>query len=142
VTSFIALAVVLSTIAASGSGLAVENDGCPPWTYQRKSSCECGVTLQEKVKCNLSNSELLLHYCLCMTYDNKTSKTVVGYCVYSCIANAMHHEVVLPMKTAELDSKMCGAWNRRGQLCSQCREGYGVPLYSYDFIVSSAKNFR
>ena len=142
--SSIAIVIVLSISAASGLGLAAGDDGCPrPWTYHHNSSCECGATLQQKVKCNTSTFELRLQYCLCMTYDNKTSETVVGYCPYSCIANARKPaEVVLRVEKKELDNVMCGAWNRRGQMCSQCMPGYGVPLYSYDFHCVKCKEYQ
>ena len=36
----------------------------------------------------------------------------------------------------------CSAWKRKGTLCSQCRQGYGVPLYSYHLECVECKDFQ
>ena len=139
--SFIVVVIVLSVTVVNEKGLALGDDGCPPWMYRHGSSCECGVTLGQKVKCNITNAELQLQYCLCMTYDNNTSKTIVGYCPYSCVANARQPDVVLTVENVEHNT-MCRVWNRQKELCSQCEQGYGVPLYSYDLHCVKCKEFQ
>ena len=49
--------------------------------------------------------------------------------------------MVLRMEVAKHNT-ICSVWNRRGQLCSQCMPGYGVPLYSYDFNCVKYKEYQ
>lgn len=59
--SFIGVVLVLSfAVTVNEKGLAVGDNGCPPWTYRHNnySSCECGVTLGQKLKCNIEKNEL------------------------------------------------------------------------------------
>ena len=82
----------------------------------------------------------LLHYCYCMTYDVNHNIRFVGYYPYSCITpfNGSYNDQSL--NQSELKSNICDGWNRRGQLCSECREEYGAPVYSYSFQCVKCSN--
>ena len=137
------LFTALSTSANTELSSSVDDSGCPLWTYRHEtdSECRCGTTLNGKVKCNMNTSTLTLLHTLCMTYDR--NETVVGFCPYSAITNIGHTTYQLPMQQKDdLTNMSCSAWKRKGTLCSQCRQGYGVPLYSYHLECVECKDFR
>ena len=113
---------------------AVDDNVCQsPWTIQRdeNSKCECGSTLDGKVKCNMNTSTLSLHICVCMTYNPSTNRTVVGYCPYSCITNLGQPIHKLRMEGEDINNSTCGVFKREGPLCSHCIRDHGIQLYSY-----------
>ena len=137
------LFTALSTSANTELSSSVDDSGCPLWTYRHEadSECRCGTTLNGKIKCNMNTSTLTLLHTLCMTYDR--NETVVGYCPYSAITNMGHSTYQLPIQHKDdLTNMSCSAWKRKGTLCSQCRQGYGVPLYSYHLECVECKDFQ
>ena len=133
----------ISTSANTELSSSVDDSGCPLWTYRHEadSECRCGTTLNGKVKCNMNTSTLTLLHSLCMTYDR--NETVVGYCPYSTITNIGLSTYQLPMQQKDdLTNMSCSAWKRKGTLCSQCMQGYGVPQYSYYLECVECKDFR
>ena len=117
-----------------------QNQTCPQvWFIPTNDSqqCDCGSDLSGRVYCNSTLGVLGILECYCMTYDESMENIVVGACVYNCEnrVTQMTHESVyhyLPNNSSELNRIMCEPFNRAGQLCGQCQEGYGIPLYSYD----------
>ena len=74
--------------------------------------------------------------CFCMTANgDKDNTTVVGSCLYNCAnstfwtTNELYHPVY--GNVSGLDDKTCGYLNRRGRLCSECKERHHVSAYSY-----------
>ena len=119
------------------------SNDCPPWSFYNNSTsaCECGKNLNGLVYCDPSLHYILVLYNYCMTYDNSDTGTVlVSACPYStfkitALQNggtylSNYHKVLL--NSSELSDAMCGDFNREGQLCGQCKEGYYSPAYSYD----------
>ena len=146
---FISIGLILFTAISTSTNTelisSVDDSGCPLWTYRHEadSECRCGTTLSGKVKCNMNTSTLTLLHTLCMTYDLDRNETVVGYSPYSAITNIGHSTYQLPMQQKDdLTNMSCSAWKRKGTLCSQCRQGYGVPLYSYYLECVECKDFR
>ena len=144
---FISITLILFTALSTSTNTelssSVDDSGCRLWTYRHEadSKCRCGTTLNGKVKCNMNTSTLTLLHSLCMTYDR--NETVVGYCPYSTITNIGLSTYQLPMQQKDdLTNMSCSAWKRKGTLCSQCRQGYGVPLYSYYLKCVECKDFR
>ena len=143
------VAIGLTVEAGDGEDYAVTTDDmhCPPWTYRHheNSSCKCGDNLNSKLKCfYYSNTseyyELKLNNCFCVTYDPTTRKTIAGYCPYTYALP----DLQLPNNSSSgtvLNQRICGMWKRRGKLCSQCMEGYGIQLYSYKFECVHCKEF-
>ena len=118
-----------------------QNQTCPrAWFIPTNDSqqCDCGSDLSGRVYCNSTLGALGILDCYCMTYDESImGKVIVGACIYNCENRATHltHDSLyhyLPNNSSELNKVMCGPFNRAGQLCGQCQEGYGIPLYSYD----------
>jgi len=69
------------------------------------------------------------------TYSESTG-TVMGACLYDYTQVRPKHAdplyTLLPHTTEELNNATCGLFNRDGQLCGTCKEGYHPPFYSYD----------
>ena len=133
----ILLLVMLSACMGSGElHTAVDEGGCPPWTYHRNSTspCQCGSSVHRAVQCNITTGVLSLEACLCVTYNPTTNESVAGYCLYSCIVHLgdLAYGYQLSMTRENFTHQTCGVWKREGPLCSQCIQGYGIPLHSYD----------
>ena len=117
-----------------------QNQTCPQvWFIPTNDSqqCDCGSDLSGRVYCNSTLGVLRILDCNCMTYDESMETIVVGICIYNCAhpeTQRTHdsHYHYLPNNSSELNRVMCEPFNRAGQLCGQCQEGYGIPLYSYD----------
>ena len=121
-----------------------QNKTCPDvWFFPRNNSqqCGCGSDLSGLVYCNSTLGTLGILDCYCMTYDESMETVIAGACIYNCnrenaslpIFHAyddLYHYV--PNNSSELNRVMCEPYNRAGQLCARCQEGYGTPLYSYD----------
>ena len=104
------------------------------------TSCSCGNYLGRVIRCD--KRELLS--CFCMTpYAKDPNITVVGACMYKCRLPVGRHYNVLPSSASELSMYMCNSvtgvingtpsWNRDGQLCGKCKQGFVPPAYSYDW---------
>ena len=117
-----------------------QNQTCPQaWFIPTNDSqqCDCGSDLSGRVYCNSTLGALGILDCYCMTYDESMENIIVGACIYNCENRATHltHDSLyhyLPNNSSDLNRVMCEPFNRAGQLCGQCQEGYGAPLYSYD----------
>ncbi|CAI8044477.1 hypothetical protein GBAR_LOCUS24670 [Geodia barretti] len=70
----------------------------------------------------------------CMTVTN--TSIVVAQCPYIPVSNNIRHLYhniyrVLPTDLDEVNSSLCAPYNRRGYLCSDCKEGHGLAAYRY-----------
>ena len=142
----VVLLVVFSVCVGSGElHTAVDESGCPPWTYRPNSTspCQCGSSVQGSIQCNITTGVLTLQMCLCVTYDNHTNESIAGLCPYSCIAHLGEQVYQLPSTRNNFNDLTCGIWKREGPLCSKCIQGYGIPLYSYDLkCVNCSSSFQ
>ena len=115
-----------------------QNQTCPQvWFIPTNDSqqCDCGSDLSGHVYCNSTLGALGIRDCYCMTYDKSMENIIVGACIYNCVSanGEIHNDYhYVPNNSSELNRVMCGPFNRAGQLCARCQEGYGTPLYSYD----------
>ncbi len=122
---------------------------CPgPWSIfentNGSSNCSCGSDLKRVVRCDEETLQVKLLPCFCMTqYAKNPNITVVGACMFRCQHPRSQHYNPVPNTTSELSMHMCNAstavitgvlsWNRDGQLCGRCKEGFTPPAYSYDW---------
>ena len=140
------LLVMLSACVNSGElHTAVDESGCPPWTYRPNSTspCQCGSSVHGTIQCNITTDVLSLQSCSCVTHNSITNESVAGYCLYSCIAHLGEQVYQLPMNRNNFTDLTCGVWKREGPLCSKCIQGYGIPLYSYDLkCVNCSSSFQ
>lgn len=114
---------------------------CPPWFYRyynnSSSKCECGQNIHQIICCNETLQTSAVLDCYCVTYDENGKTTVAGACFYNCELNnkGIHHDMVyntLPSTLPELKGKICGRFNRTGQLCGQCVDDFYPLAYSYN----------
>ena len=109
---------------------------CPPWFIPDNTSstgCSCHDSYAA-VKC--SSEFPLLHFGYCMTYNTSTETTEYGPCPYitrynnTTVVDDVFY-IQLPSNVSLLNESMCGPLNREGTLCGECKDGYGIALYSY-----------
>ena len=118
------------------------------WTYYSDTTgrCDCGASILDVLTVRCGNqTDLLLQNSYCMTYSCEENTTYVGLCPYSSIISSLWGSTNQTSNSTELNKRTCGVWNRKGRLCSECIEGYGVPVYSYHFQCvkcSNATNLR
>ena len=111
---------------------------CPTWFVPQSNQtgdCKCGVqtffSLVE-VKCNEHSKQTMLLSGFCMTYNESMDVTVAGRCPYNSHKTDYQEKYVkLPQNISHLNEFMCGVLNRTGPLCSHCKAGLGVPVFSY-----------
>ena len=67
-----------------------------------------------------------------MTYEEE-SGFYVGPCDSVKINSQKITEdtyIILPSNVSDLNDYMCGSVNRKGLMCSQCADGFGLTLFS------------
>ena len=113
-----------------------QQDVCPPWFIPNISSstgCSCSTLDPTEVRC--CHDFPLLHFGFCMTYNSTNETTEYGLCPYigrhKTTAVDYLFYIVLPSNASLLNEIMCGPLNREGELCENCKDGYGIALYSY-----------
>ena len=141
--SFLVLQIIANCLAVSSQGPVptdfkkddnesqIQSTGdCPTWhIFDRETKkCIC-QDLKDVVKCDQKTKTVSILYGYCMTFDNKTKVTQVGYCFYTLFSrfNSSFY-TVLPPNPSELNQFMCSPWHREGNLCSQCEETYGLSI--------------
>ena len=115
---------------------ATEEQPCPTWYLETKHNtltrCVCGDTLGGIVSCDYAEEKTLIHANQCMSYNETFNDTVVGRCAFNYhYPDTQTMYVTLPNDTSELNSFMCSGLNRTGLLCSQCQQGLGPAVLSY-----------
>ena len=105
---------------------------CLPWPYRTGP---------------FGNGHLRAGYC--STYDNDTGITSLAACPYF-ISDAFElqsdfeeHDniwyVQLPQNICALNNFMCEPLNRKGRLCGECKDGYGLAVMSTGFQIPCSK---
>ena len=129
-------AISLILFATSLPFTTANQSDCPPWFFpdaDNGTECVCSSAETEKaVECGKDTA--LLRIGVCMTYNNKTKETEIGQCPYilqrsNFSTNKLYFN--LPKHTSNLNSFMCGLLHRKGLLCGECEEGFGLALFSY-----------
>ena len=110
---------------------------CPTWFIPSSNGtgCECGKLLPGIIlMCDQNSKQVGIDVKTCMTYDNATTNTLVGWCPFSDLrkTHSQSNLVLLPKDTSELNEFMCGKMNRVGQMCHKCKPGYGPAVLSYE----------
>ena len=107
------------------------NYNCLPWTYYDEvdNSCKC-YQYAEIPLCEQTGDSLAILKGYCITYDEKKQVASAGQCVYLFPGLGYVYTVHIDNYT-DLNSVVCGDFNRKGVLCSECVMGKNIPSYSY-----------
>ena len=104
---------------------------CMPGTYyEDDDSCKCYHYADVPI-CEQTGETLTVLMGYCITYDEEKQVASAGECIYI-------HQGITDMYTihvdnyTDLNSVVCGGFNRKGLLCSECTKGTFIPSYSYD----------
>ena len=135
--------LLLATLTiADSTDTQLCNEDCPLWTTAYQSSnntceCKCGSDLNGMVICEDGKGATDVSNCFCMTIreDSDGGKyPLVGACMVGCqLSNKTHYKLATSRKQ-DLNNKTCEPFNRKGFQCSECLEGYGLPVYSYSLF--------
>ena len=132
---FLISVILSSTVVSSISG-EVEND-CPPWMAFESGVCLCR-DLHDNIDTIFCDPKTQVTYTVagtCVTYANSTNREIViGDCPYvpaKHVSYAGRFLTALPQNESLLNDVICGPFNRQGLLCSSCRPGYGISVYSF-----------
>ena len=111
---------------------------CPPWFFYNTTTykCECYHNLSDSegsiVLC--TDKGALLRNGYCMTHEEGKG-TFVSRCIYFEV-NGHNRSgnftgfITLPDNISQLNNYMCGPMNRKGLVCGECIEGYGLSFVS------------
>lgn len=147
--SIVAIILGLSSLGASAnngefstnvSASTPCNKICPFWSITLEGCCEVVHHHERHLvhSMKLNNKEVLLvKNCYCLYYED--NRTIIGQCFYTCYNQNGTFQYLLERVESgtEFNEKMCSGslvgleFNRQGKLCGRCKEGYGIPLYSY-----------
>ena len=129
-------------------------DGCPLGFYEEKEplgtfcSCRAGSSAKRIpgiTGCSFANCTSILAPGYWLGYEdalnNDTTRILTGICpMYYCHPDQIHLSY---QNSTELDELSCGAQNRKGILCGQCKEGYGLSVISLNMSCTLCEgNFR
>ena len=134
--TLVLLLAVTSTSVGSGT---TDSKQCPTWFYRNpEGKCQCGDPMRGVVSCDNNTESVGLLGCYCITSnDDKHLNPVIGICIINCGNHTLFENNVLyhPVSpnVSELEESTCGYLNRKGRLCSKCKERYHISAYSYDF---------
>lgn len=119
--------------STSNSNPNPQRDGetCPPWTFRNESGgCKCATDINHSVNCEPTTLKTCLLDGYCMTSDNGI-KVELGRCFFGGDnRNSLYRP--LPANTSELNTFMCGKYDRNGTLCGKCKDGFSPLVYSYE----------
>ena len=113
---------------------------CPLW-YSRDATtghCQAGPQLDGIIQQDASTLQTSILECNCMTVEDGALS--VGACMYACAALVGYYP--LPCNVSQLQNFTCADFNRHGRLCSQCKEGYALPVYSYDLECVKCEDYE
>ena len=80
--------------------------------------------------CDKKTLRVTVLTCYCMSYHQLSNETTVGFTLLLC-RDTDSLRSMSNVNTTVLNEIVCGPFNRRGQLCGNCTEGHGLPVYSY-----------
>ena len=120
------------------------NISCPPWHFYNNSTghCQCyrNDLLNDSIHC--TDSQTLVGLGNCMTYVENEG-TIFAECVYYQLSNKSKirgRYLLLPSNITELNDYMCGPMNRKGNVCSECVDGFGPSPTSSGFICANCSS--
>jgi hypothetical protein len=109
---------------------------CPPWFYSDEDTCKCLVYYA--ARCFDNKAYLSAGFCTTFNRNTDSEPDILslGECPYHgfTFTNQDHFWYTqLPDNVSELNDYMCGPLNRKGRLCSECKDGYGLGMTSVGY---------
>ena len=110
---------------------------CPPWFYSNEDTCKCLAFYGARC----FDNKAYLSAGFCATFDTNTDSDSyilsLGECPsyygFTFTKQGRYWYIQLPDNVSELNDYMCGPLNRKGRLCSECKDGYGLGTTSVGF---------
>ena len=117
--------------------LKINIQQCPPgFVYNEKEKrCNCGGGFRGLVLCDPEKFTSYLRIGGCISHNESDSDEflIATYCPFLAGYQEPMEYIKLPSSVYELNASICGNMSRRGRLCSKCKAGYGVAVYSPSF---------
>ena len=90
------------------------------------SSCECRNDLPHQMQCR-AGSVLYLDVNRCLTYNQSTLyEASCPFIKLQGFFDSNSTSIRVPTNLSEINRFFCSPLNRRGLMCSQCKQGYGI----------------
>ena len=128
--------------------LGASNTNCPTGFYYNNntSKCECDEFRIDLHFIQCSEQDKRAYYIrngVCLMSATNSNTYSVGRCPLTLgnwekVINRLYSELPDP---DILNATMCGPYNREGNLCGKCIDGYGLPVYSLDFKCVNCSKF-
>ena len=120
-----------------------DDDQCPLWHFFDTTTqlCECynSPSTNDIVKCTEQGINLRVGHC--MTYEEPERTIYIAPCPFTSdnfSTSSKGQFIEIPIKNAsELNDYMCEQINRRGRVCSECIEDYGMSIISFGVVCSN-----
>ena len=109
------------------------NYSCPPWYFiDGEDKCSFSYKLPQIVMQYGNTSGLQIGFCMTVT----NSSQVVSQCPYLPEKThniSQYHSIyqMLPDQLDQVNKSFCDLFNRKGFLCSECKENYGLAVSRY-----------
>ena len=131
----VVLKILMSSLAVEtyNTDVALKDYSCPPWyILNGDGKCSFSHKLPQIVRQYGNTSELEMGFCMTVT----NSSLVVAQCPYLPVNThnlSQYHTIyqVLPTQLDQINDSLCAPFNRKGFLCSECEENYGLAAYRY-----------
>ena len=111
-----------------------DQGNCPPWFYFDWETQSCQCLTYYAARCFDNKAYLLTGFCATLDTDTETlSLAECPYHGFTITKYGQHWYTHLPDNVSELNDYMCGPLNRKGRVCSECKDGYGLAVTSVGF---------
>ena len=120
-----------------------EKNNCPLWHIECKNrECVCGANYYNTVNCD--NNYVYLLRGNCITWSNFTNSAVFHVCLYSSLWNTSRETYRIPNNawSMKLNDITCKDYNRKGDQCRECSDGYGPAVFSYGITCTDCSKYR
>ena len=111
------------------------------WYYFDYESQSCRCFSYYGYRC--FDNKVYLVAGFCATYDEETDVISFSACPYHGFVYSQHHGqwyIQLPDNISTLNDYMCARLNRKGRVCSECKDGYGHSVTSIGFQYFECSN--
>ena len=116
---------------------------CPTWFHYSNStqSCQCGFEA-EWLHCDPHTTIVRIRSGFCVSKSSQEGLYYVNYCPLRYRYNSTDRLYCeLPTDPDMLEKLTCNPYNRQGFSCSECIEGYGPGVYTFDKTCADCSEF-